>query len=137
MLPAPRNRVRSMNAAREAFERGELQTATLFACDLLMLYPNERAYLETFDLLKVANGYSRSKVSRTYSVWQSWTHCCVAYLERRGFWTNRVRLPLLIWRCSKATPTAKIGRRRPWCACWIRIPRRARHVAQRSQNCEP
>ncbi len=35
--------------AKESFERGELQSATLFACDLLMLYPNERAYLETFD----------------------------------------------------------------------------------------
>jgi len=35
--------------AREAFARGELQTATLYACDLLMLFPNERAYLETFD----------------------------------------------------------------------------------------
>lgn len=35
--------------AREAFGRGELQTATLYASDLLMLYPNERAYLETFD----------------------------------------------------------------------------------------
>ena len=35
--------------AREALGRGELQTATLFASDLLMLYPNERDYLETFD----------------------------------------------------------------------------------------
>lgn len=35
--------------AREAFGRGELQTASLYACDLLMLFPNERAYLETFD----------------------------------------------------------------------------------------
>lgn len=35
--------------AMEAFGRGELQTATLFASDLLMLYPNERDYLETFD----------------------------------------------------------------------------------------
>ncbi len=35
--------------AMEAFGRGELLTATLHASDLLMLYPNERAYLETFD----------------------------------------------------------------------------------------
>lgn len=35
--------------AKEAFARGELQTATLFASDLLMLYPNERGYLDTFD----------------------------------------------------------------------------------------
>lgn len=35
--------------AVEAFGRGELLTATLFACDLLMLYPNERAYLDRFD----------------------------------------------------------------------------------------
>ncbi len=35
--------------AAEAFARGELVTATLFASDLLMLYPNERAYLDQFD----------------------------------------------------------------------------------------
>lgn len=35
--------------AREAHGRGELQTATLHASDLLMLYPNEREYLDTFD----------------------------------------------------------------------------------------
>ena len=32
--------------AQEAFSRGELLTATLFASDLLMLYPNERGYLD-------------------------------------------------------------------------------------------
>jgi tetratricopeptide (TPR) repeat protein len=35
--------------AQETFQRGELLTATLFASDLLMLYPNERAYLDLFD----------------------------------------------------------------------------------------
>ena len=35
--------------AQAAFERGELLTASLHASDLLMLYPNERAYLEKFD----------------------------------------------------------------------------------------
>jgi tetratricopeptide (TPR) repeat protein len=35
--------------AQQAFARGELVTATLFASDLLMLYPNERAYLDVFD----------------------------------------------------------------------------------------
>ena len=35
--------------AQEAAARGELLTATLFASDLLMLYPNERDYLDTFD----------------------------------------------------------------------------------------
>ncbi len=35
--------------ATEAFQRGELVTATLFASDLLMLYPNERGYLDVFD----------------------------------------------------------------------------------------
>ncbi len=35
--------------ARDAFARGELQTATLHASDLLMLYPNERSYLDSFD----------------------------------------------------------------------------------------
>lgn len=35
--------------AQEAFQRGELLTATLHASDLLMLFPNERGYLDTFD----------------------------------------------------------------------------------------
>lgn len=35
--------------ATEAFGRGELLTATLHASDLLMLFPNERRYLDKFD----------------------------------------------------------------------------------------
>lgn len=35
--------------AHETFQRGELIAATLYASDLLMLYPNERAYLDLFD----------------------------------------------------------------------------------------
>ncbi len=35
--------------ANEAFKRRELLTATLHASDLLMLYPNERGYLDLFD----------------------------------------------------------------------------------------
>ena len=35
--------------ARQAFSRGELLVATLFASDLMMLFPNERRYLDLFD----------------------------------------------------------------------------------------
>jgi tetratricopeptide (TPR) repeat protein len=35
--------------ARDAHARGDRLTATLHASDLLMLYPNERGYLDTFD----------------------------------------------------------------------------------------
>jgi tetratricopeptide (TPR) repeat protein len=35
--------------AEETFRRGELLTATLYASDLLMLFPNERSYLDLFD----------------------------------------------------------------------------------------
>lgn len=42
--------------ATEAFRRGELPTATLLASDLLMLYPNERAYLDVFDEIVLSAG---------------------------------------------------------------------------------
>lgn len=42
--------------AQEAFSRGELLTATLFASDLLMLYPNERGYLDLFDEIVLSVG---------------------------------------------------------------------------------
>ncbi len=42
--------------ATEAVQRGELLPATLFASDLLMLYPNERGYLDLFDEVVLSSG---------------------------------------------------------------------------------
>src|SRR6478752_2736122 len=41
--------------ARETFQRGELISAMLFASDALMLFPNERSYLDLVDEIALAS----------------------------------------------------------------------------------
>jgi|GEM_PF-1213973 len=46
---------RLQGRARETFQRGELISAMLFASDALMLFPNERAYLDLADEVALAS----------------------------------------------------------------------------------
>src|SRR5690349_578260 len=41
--------------ARETFQRGELISAMLFASDALMLFPNERSFLDLVDEIALAS----------------------------------------------------------------------------------
>ncbi|MBX3274064.1 MAG: hypothetical protein KF729_27610 [Sandaracinaceae bacterium] len=103
--------------ARAAFERGELQTATLFASDLLMLYPNERAYLETFDEIVTSTDDPLS----TLPVATGAVHVATAAARARVLMMNR-RLPEALDLLGRAIEAAPHVPYMHWVMRWLQPP---------------
>ncbi|MCA9610281.1 MAG: tetratricopeptide repeat protein, partial [Myxococcales bacterium] len=103
--------------AKEAFGRGELQTATLFASDLLMLYPNERAYLETFDEIVTSTEDPLS----TLPVATGAVHVATAAGRARVLMMSR-RLPEALELLGRAIEVAPHVPYMHWVMRWLQPP---------------
>lgn len=103
--------------AKAAFARGELQTATLYASDLLMLYPNERAYLETFDEIVT----STDDPLATLPVAAGAVHVATAAARARVLMMSR-RLPEALELLSRAIEVAPHVPYMHWVMRWLQPP---------------
>lgn len=100
--------------ATEAFQRGEKLIATLFASDLLMLYPNERGYLDVFDeiVLSVEDPLS------LFPVESGAIHVATAAGRARVLMMNR-RLPEALELLGAAVRVAPDLPYLHWAARWL------------------
>ncbi|MGE0784464.1 MAG: hypothetical protein AB7S26_02165 [Sandaracinaceae bacterium] len=101
--------------AMEAFGRGELLTATLFASDLLMLYPNERSYLDTFDEIVQSSGQDPLSL---FPVESGSVHVATAAGRARVLMMNR-RLPEALELLSAAVEVAPWVPYFHWARRWL------------------
>jgi len=106
--------VQLKDQASEAFQRGDLVSATRFASDLLMLYPNERAYLDVFDevVLSVPDPLSLLPVE------PSELHVATAAGRARVLMMQR-RLPEALELLSEAVRAAPELPYLHWAARWL------------------
>lgn len=107
--------------ARETFQRGELLSAMLFASDALMLFPNERAYLDLVDEIALASPDPLS----TVPVATGAVHVATAAVRARILMMQQ-RLPDAVALLCQVIDVAPELGYLPWLTRWCRpdvIPR--------------
>ncbi len=99
--------------ARETFQRGELISAMLFASDALMLFPNERSYLDLADEIALASPDPLA----TVPVATGAVHVATAAVRARILMMQK-RLPEAIELLCKVIDVAPDLGYLPWIARW-------------------
>jgi len=104
---------RLQERARETFQRGELLSAMLFASDALMLFPNERPYLDLADEIALAAPDPLS----TVPVATGAVHVATAAVRARILMMQK-RLPEAIELLCQVIDVAPGLAYLPWLARW-------------------
>jgi tetratricopeptide (TPR) repeat protein len=99
--------------ARETFQRGELISAMLFASDALMLFPNERSYLDLADEIALASPDPLS----TVPVASGAVHVATAAVRARILMMQK-RLPEAIQLLCRVIDAAPDLGYLPWLSRW-------------------